>query len=88
MDYDNNLTGVLFRNKELKTDRSPLYSGSCEIDNTEYWISAWIKTSKKGDKFMSLAFTAKEENRQTIDDYRSKTGSKIGLEDDDEQVPF
>ena len=90
-DYDNNLTGVLFKNRELKSERSPLYSGSCEIDGTEYWISSWVKTSKKGSPFMSLSFTAKEEQKstQTIQDYRSKTGSTIGVEEDDaDKMPF
>jgi len=87
-DFDNNMSGVLFKNKELKSDRSPLYSGSCEIDGVEYWIASWVKTSKKGAPFMSLSFTAKDEApKTTIQDYRSSTGSTIG-EDKDEQVPF
>ena len=89
--YDNDMSGVLFKNKELKSERSPLYSGSCEIEGVEYWISSWVKTSKTGSKFMSLAFTAKEEQKstQTIQDYRSKTGSTIGIEESPEdQMPF
>ena len=40
---------------------------------------------------MSLSFTAKEEQKstQTIQDYRSKTGSTIGVEEDDaDKMPF
>jgi hypothetical protein len=90
MDYDNNMSGALFKNKEVKSERSPLYSGSCEIEGVEYWISSWIKTSKKGTRFMSLAFTAKEEkSRETIQEYRSKTGSDIGIgTDPDDEMPF
>jgi hypothetical protein len=56
----------------------------------EYWISSWVKTSKKGEHFMSLAFTAKEEkSRETIQEYRSKTGSDIGVDTDpDSKMPF
>lgn len=84
--YDNNMTGVLFKNKDMKSDKSPLYSGSCEIDGTDYWIASWVKKSKKGDSFMSLSFTAKDEQKPaaTIQDYRDKTGSTIG----EEEVPF
>lgn len=84
--YDDNMSGVLFKNKDMKSDKSPMYSGSCEIDNTEYWIASWVKKSKKGETFMSLSFTAKEvqKSTQTIQDYRSKTGSTIG----EEEVPF
>ena len=89
-DYDNNMSGVLFKNRELKSERSPLYSGSCEIDGTEYWISSWVKKSKKGAPFMSLSFTAKEQQKstQTIQDYRSATGSTIGTDDTEGEVPF
>ena len=87
--YDNNMSGVLFKNKELKSERSPLYSGSCEIDGTEYWISSWVKKSKKGAPFMSLSFTAKEQqSTKTIQDYRSATGSTIGTDDTEGEVPF
>jgi uncharacterized protein (DUF736 family) len=61
MDYDNNLSGALFKNARKESERQPDYKGSCEIDGSEYWISAWIKESKKGEKFMSLAFSPKEE---------------------------
>jgi hypothetical protein len=30
------------------------------VDGTEYWISAWTKTSKKGEKYQSLSVTRKE----------------------------
>jgi hypothetical protein len=61
-DYDNNLRGVLFKNDRKEKDTHPDYKGSCEVDGTEYWLSAWIKDGRNG-KFMSLAFTEKEEER-------------------------
>ena len=57
--YDNNNTGALFK-ADKKSDRHPDYNGSCEVDGVEMWMSAWIKTSKGGKKFMSLAFNPKE----------------------------
>lgn len=60
MGYDNNMSGVLFKNDRATKDTHPGYTGSCEIDGTEYWISAWVKSGKKG-KFFSLAFKAKDE---------------------------
>lgn len=54
-------SGALFRSKEQKTDRHPTHDGSCMIDGREYWISAWVKESKAGNKFFSLAFKPKEQ---------------------------
>ena len=59
-DYDNNNTGALFKNDRKETERHPDYNGSCEVNGVEMWMSAWIKTSKGGKKFMSFSFNAKE----------------------------
>jgi len=59
MEYDNNNTGALFK-ADKQSERHPDYNGSCEINNVEMWMSAWIKTSKNGKKFMSLSFNPKE----------------------------
>ena len=61
--YDNNMSGVLFRNTRSKGENSPEYTGSCEINREEYWVSAWVKEGKKG-KFFSLAFRAKDEQQK------------------------
>jgi hypothetical protein len=60
-DYDNNMRGVLFKNDKKQSDKHPDYKGNAEIEGVEYWVSAWIKTSGKGAKFMSMSFQAKEE---------------------------
>ena len=67
MAYDNNMTGVLFRNAEKDSAHPnwPDHKGQCEINGEEFWVSAWVKTAGQnsknpGSKFFSLAFTAKE----------------------------
>lgn len=60
-EYDNELTGVLFKNDRKESEKHPDYKGSCEIDHREFWISCWLKNRKDGSgKFMSLAFTLKD----------------------------
>lgn len=61
MDYDNNLRGFLMKNTEKEKDTQPDYKGSVVVVGVEYWLSSWIKTSKKGDKFMSLSLQPKEQ---------------------------
>ena len=58
-DYDNNMRGVLFKNDRKDSDRHPDYKGNAEVDGVQYWLSAWIKEGKTGQKFMSLSFTPK-----------------------------
>ena len=57
--YDNNNTGALFK-ADKKSDRHPDYTGNCEINGVHIWMSAWTKTSKNGQKFMSFSFNPKE----------------------------
>jgi hypothetical protein len=55
--------GSLFKNDRKETEKHPDYKGSATIDGVDYWLSAWINVSQKDNKtkYMSLAFTAKEE---------------------------
>ena len=57
--YDNNNTGALFK-ADKKSDKHPDYTGNCEINGVHIWMSAWTKTSKNGQKFMSFSFNPKE----------------------------
>jgi hypothetical protein len=58
------MSGVLFKNEKAETTKHPAYKGSALIGGAEYWISAWINTSKKdGSKYMALRFELKQEKQ-------------------------
>jgi len=58
--YDNTNSGALFKNDKREKDTHPHARGSVNIEGVEYWVSAWTKTSKSGQKFQSLSFTKKD----------------------------
>jgi hypothetical protein len=58
MAYDNRNRGALFK-AEKKGDNDRDCAGTLDVEGVEYWISGWNKTSKKGEKFLSLSITAK-----------------------------
>lgn len=66
-EFDNTNRGVLFREKEKKNERSPDYTGRMHVlddesgELKEYRVAGWIKESSKGNKFLSLALTPKDE---------------------------
>lgn len=80
--YDNNNTGALFKNDRKEHDKQPDYTGSCEVDGVEYYMSAWIRESKNGKKFFSLAYTAK--------DNQARPAKKVAAQtvDIDDDLPF
>ena len=60
-DYDNTNSGALFANADRKTDKHPNARGTLNVEGVEYWISAWTKVSKKGEKYQSLSVQPKEQ---------------------------
>jgi uncharacterized protein (DUF736 family) len=62
-DYDDTNRGALFRNDKKESERHPDYRGSINVNGEEFWISAWLKESKSGTKYMSLSVTPKDEQR-------------------------
>jgi hypothetical protein len=63
-DYDNRNRGALFRNddKDPNDDKERDYSGTLDVEGTEYWLSGWVRTSKKsGRKFLSLSVKPKQD---------------------------
>jgi len=84
MAYDNNMSGALFTAKEKRNANSPDYTGSCEIDGVEYWMSGWKKKAKStGKTYLSLAFSPKNEVAHST----NKAESSI-KDDFEEDIPF
>jgi uncharacterized protein (DUF736 family) len=80
-DYDNTNSGALFKNEDKKSDKHPDYRGSLDVQGVDHWVSAWIKTSKAGKKYMSLSIQPKEERESTP----AHTNRN---EDFDDDIPF
>lgn len=84
--YDNTNSGVLFKNADKKTDKHPDYRGDLNVGGVEHFISAWLKTSKNGTKYMSLSVTEKNANNTRSP---SKSTKRVEDEFDDEpDLPF
>ncbi len=81
--YDN--SGILFRNedKDPGNAKDRDYQGSLTVNGVEFWLSAWIKTGKKG-KFMSLSLKPKEASFGTS----KKAAQTSGGADFSDEIPF
>jgi uncharacterized protein (DUF736 family) len=82
MEYDNSNRGQLFKNDRKDDAKFPDYKGSINVDGTDYWLSAWIKVSKDGNKFMSLS--VKNKNA----DASLQPKKKVKQEEFDDSMPF
>ena len=60
MNFDNTNSGALFKNDKDGKESRPDYKGTLNVNGTDYWISAWLKSSKSGSKYMSLSVQPKQ----------------------------
>lgn len=81
-DYDNTNTGALFKNDKDGNDKRPDYRGQLDVEGTEYWVSAWLRKSKKGETFMSLRIQQKGEKQEKAKPEPARPA------DYDDDIPF
>ena len=81
MEYNNENRGALFKNERRDDEKFPHYKGSLNVEGVDFWISAWLKESKDGAKFMSLSIKAKDQKE-------AKQPTKRSSKDFDEDAPF
>ena len=63
-EFDNTDRGVLYRNENKTSENHPDYSGSVNVAGTDFWLSGWLKESKKdGKKFFSLSVRPKGDTK-------------------------
>jgi len=90
--YDNTNTGALFKNNRKETEKHPDYTGSINVEGHDYWLSAWLKTDKNGNKFMSLSVKRKDGTAARPDDkaaeFKKEAQKRFPDAQLDDEVPF
>lgn len=80
--------GILFRVKEVKSEKHPTMTGNLLLGGVEYDIAAWTKTSQKtGDKFLTLRVEPASDGR--VERGGTKREERPGsIRDMDSDLPF
>lgn len=53
MNYDNNNKISIFKNDKKGNEKAPDYRGTTTLNNQEYKVALWVRTSASGTKYMS-----------------------------------
>jgi uncharacterized protein (DUF736 family) len=85
--YNRPNSGSLFKNDRKESENHPDYKGTALINGVEMWMSAWLKTSGSGTKFMSFSFQPKEQQAQPAARQAAKP-APVAEFDDLEDLPF
>ncbi len=82
-EYDDTNRGALFK-ADKKSDKHPDYTGPfMQADGTEGFMSAWLRTSAGGKKYMSLSWTKKGEFGEKAQEAGYENTGEI-----DDEIPF
>ena len=81
-------SGALFKNDRKLTADHPDYTGSGRVGGVDVWLSGWLKTSQKGQQFMSLAFKPKVEPKVEPAKKAEPTEAPWGEEPPPPENPF
>ena len=74
------LCGSMFKNQKKLTEQHPNMTGSAMIAGVEYWVSAWTKVDKNGNKWQSLSFNKKEP--------KTRAQAELAVSEIDNDIPF
>ena len=85
MQYDNTNSGAIFPAREKKSEKHPDMTGSLNVGGVEYYVSAWTKVSKQGQKFLSLSVNPKQQVAQQAVQRAQQT---VEPDLDDLDLPF
>jgi hypothetical protein len=80
-------TGAIFVNDRKEKDTHPDRSGSATIDGVEYWVSGWLKKTKDGQPYLSLAFKPKNGAAAKLKN-ETATAAGGGSQGFDGEIPF
>lgn len=86
-EYDNTNRGVLFKNQKGDNENRPDYKGTINFNGVDMELAAWLKISKKGEKFLSLSVSEKQASPVSATPDASGM-QKLSVELGDDEIPF
>jgi uncharacterized protein (DUF736 family) len=64
--FDNSNSGVLFKNENKQSEKHADYRGEINAAGVDYWLDGWVRTSKKGTKFISFKLKPKDDQPNRV----------------------
>ena len=82
--FDSTNRGALFSNAGKTDDKHADYRGEINVNGTEFWVNGWLKTSKRGTRFISLSIKPKQQAAAA----KSKSSPQGNTAEFADEIPF
>jgi hypothetical protein len=87
-EYSNENRGSIWKNEKKETDKHPDFTGSLNVDGTDYWVSAWKRKEGASDKAPALSFSVKKKDGKAPPTRSGSKPTQSGRDDMDDMIPF
>jgi len=84
-EYDNTNRGSIWKNEEKKTEKHPDFTGSANIDGTDYRVSAWKRKDGANPKAPALSFSFRAKDG---DERKTSEPEPKQEEFQEDEIPF
>jgi len=84
-DYDETNRGAIWKNDKKLSDRHPDFTGSLDVEGTDYWVSAWLRKPDANPKAPALSFSIKPKDEQQQKPVQDNAGQQF---DESLDIPF
>lgn len=81
-------SGSLFKNDDKQQGNHPDYKGTINVGGEVFWLSGWVKETKKGDKFFSLSVKLKEKPAEAKNLVDKAKAAPAQPDFEDDSLPF
>ena len=82
--YGDTNRGSIWKDEEKETDKHPDFTGSLNVDGTDYWVSAWRRKEGASDRAPALSFQIKKKDGKAPPSRQPEMAGRS----DDSEIPF
>lgn len=89
MPYDNTNRGSIWKNDRKEKEEHPDFTGTLNVDGTEYWVSAWRRKEDASEKAPALTFSVRPKEAKREQPRQASSQPRVAQRSDmDDEIPF
>lgn len=88
-EYDNTNRGSIWENKKKEKPTQADFTGSLNVDGTDYWLNGWLRKEGASQDSPAMTFSVRPKDGATKPAAsRTATLPKARMDDLEDEIPF